>query len=260
MKNKQLLNICYKFFNRFINADELIVQLSNIDNKELTKEDIKKTKDLLSEIKSIIKNTFNEEDEYVIKRKEEYDRIISKLEGIPTEDEKIDFINKALENLKNDKEKDIDSYDRWSKVTDFINQNDYFNECFDSLSDYELLEFIAQNIKALFPPKLTQDEFDRLVKAGIENDEREWLWRLAFNYDNQDINFDSILDYFIDKKDAYYISESISSFGNCLSIDNIIDKINDKTLIDDLIIRKDVFKKFITDEQYNRLINKGKDN
>ena len=47
----------------------------------------------------------------------------------------------------------------------------YFNTCFDNLADYELLEFISQNIQAPFPPNLKQEEFERLVKVGIENDE-----------------------------------------------------------------------------------------
>ena len=67
-----------------------------------------------------------------------------------------------------------------------------------------------------------------------EQDKREWLWRLAFNYEKSNINFDSIVDYFIEKKDGYYIAELICAIGECLDIDVMIDKINDKELIEDL--------------------------
>ena len=84
----------------------------------------------------------------------------------------------------------------------------------------------------------SQEEFDKLVKVGIEKDEREWLWRLAFNYERSKINFDNIVDYFIKKKDGYYLAELISAIGECLNIDSIINKIVDKELIEDLKKKK----------------------
>ena len=44
MKNMKLLNICYKFFNRFITADKLIEELTNIDTTNLSKKDIEEQK------------------------------------------------------------------------------------------------------------------------------------------------------------------------------------------------------------------------
>ena len=256
MKNKELLNICYKFFNRFITADELIEELVNIDTRNLPKKDIEEQNKLIEEIKTIAKNTSNEMDEYVIQKKGKIKNMIDKFENIPKDDKNIDFLNKQLENLKKDYEKEMDSHERWFKITDCINKNSYFNKVFESLTDYELLEFIAQNISAPFPPNLTQEEFDRLVKIGIEKDEREWLWRLAFNYENRGINFDSIVEYFIKKKDGYYLAELISAVGGCLNIDKIIDMIDDKELIDDLINRKSVISYYVSEEQFNRLIGK----
>ena len=210
MKNKELLNICYKFFNRFITAEVLIEQLSNMDKTNLSESNIKETNKLIKDIKKIA-------------------------DDIPDK---------------------IDSYERWFEIADCINQNNYFNKTFESLTDYELLEFIAQNIQAPFPPKLTQEEFDKLVKAGIEKDEREWLWRLAFNYEDSNINFDGIIDYFISKKDGYYLAELISVIGASLDIDSIINKINDSELIEDLKERKEVIRHFVSEEQLNSLINK----
>ena len=255
MKNKELLNICYKFFNRYITSNELIEELSNIDMTNLSQGDKKETNKLIKDIKIIVNNIPNEKDEYVIKEKENIKELIKKFEQI-SNDNNDDFINQTLENLKNDYKKEVDSHERWFAITTCINDNDYFNNIIESLTDYEFLEFIAQNIRAPFPPNLTQEEFNKLVKAGIEKDEREWLWRLAFNYENREINFDEIIDYFIDKKDGYYLSELISAIGNELNIDSIIEKINDKELIEDLKSRKDVIIDYLSDEQYNKLIEK----
>ena len=256
MKNKELLNICYKFFNRFITTDKLIEELTNVDTTNLSKRDIEEQKKLIEEIKTIARNTPNEIDKYVIQKKEQIKKMIDKFERIPKDDKNIDFLNKRLENLKKEYEKEMDSHERWYKITNCINKNNYFNEVFESLTDYELLEFIAQNISAPFPPVLTQEEFDRLVKIGIEKDEREWLWRLAFNYENRNINFDSIVEYYIKKKDGYYLAELISSVGECLNIDKIIDIINNKELIEDLKKRKSVISYYVSEEQFNRLIGK----
>ena len=256
MKNKELLNICYKFFNRFITADKLIEELTNMDKIDLSKKDIEEQKKLIKEIKTIAQNIPNEIDEYVIQEKDQIKNMIDRFENIPKDDKNLDFLNKHLENLKKDYEKEMDSYERWFEITDCINKNSYFNKVFESLTDCELLEFIVQNISATFPPNLTQEEFDRLVKIGIEKDEREWLWRLAFNYENRSINFDSIVEYFIKKKDGHYLSELISAVGENLNIDKIINMIDAKELIEDLKDRKSVISYYVSEEQFNRLIGK----
>lgn len=256
MKNKELLNNCYRFFNRFITADELIEELINMDTSNLFEEDIEEQNKLIEGIKTIAKNIPNEIDEYVIKKKESIMNIIKKFEDITQDNKNLDFLNRQLETLKKDYEKVIDSHERWFSITSYINKNEYFNNVFDSLTDYELLEFIAQNIQAPFPPQINQDDFEKLVKVGIENDEREWLWRLAFNYEGMNINFDSIVDFFIKEKDGFYLTELINAIGECLNIDDIINKINDKELIIDLKERKDVISSYVSEEQLNKLISK----
>lgn len=224
MKNKELLNICYKFFNRFITSDTLIEQLSNIDKTNLSKNDIDETNKMIKNIKKIANDIPN--------------------------------IDNQVNSLKKDYASEIDSQERWAAIVDYIDKNSYFIKTFESLTDYELLEFIAQNIKAPFPPNLTQDEFDKLVKVGIERDEREWLWRLAFNYERKKINFDEIADYFIMKKDGYYLIELISAVGECLNIDSIVDKIEDKELIENLKKRKEIISYYMSEEQFNKLVGK----
>ena len=253
MENKEFLNICYKFFNRFILLTKLIELLENMDK---TTYDKNKIDEIIDNLKKIDKEVPNSIDEYVIKKKENLKRMIDRLESIPKNNENIDFINNMLNDLKKEYDKEIDSHERWSKVMDCITKNDYFNKLFDSLTDYELLEFIAQNINAPCPPQISQEKFDKLVKVGIENDKREWLWRLAFNYEFSKMNFDKIVDYYIEKKDSYYLVELISAVSQCLDIDSIIDKIKDKEVIEYLIKNESIIREYVKEEQFNKLIDK----
>ena len=259
MKNKELLNICYKYLNRFINASELVNKLSDINIELYSKKDKKEIDKFILGLEKVIRKYPNKEDSFIINEKKKIKELISKFENIP---EKVDdkktkeYIDKQIKALNKDYERVVDSQDRWIAVSDYITSNKYFNNIFESLTDYEMLEFIAQYISAPFTPNFTQEEFDRLVNVGIDKDEREWLWRLAFNYENRGIKFDLIVDYFILKKDDYYLSELISAVGECLDIDSIIDKISDKELIKGLKERKNVLESFVSEEQYNRLIEK----
>ena len=248
MMNKDLLNICYKFFNRYITSLELVEQLEGLEEKEV--------KEIIKNVQRIIKEVPNVEDEYIIKKRQKTKELIKKIEQVPKEDEEFEFLNKSLEGIKEELNRELDCQDRWFKIADYINNNDYFNKCFDSLSDYELLEFICQNMCAPFPPQLKEEEFNKLVQVGIEKDEREYLWRLAFNYENSGFDFMPIADYFIKVKDGQYLAELIDIVGMHLDIDKIIDKVNDKKIIDDLNAGKPFLKKRITEEQFARLNEK----
>ena len=247
--NKDLLNICYKFFNRFITSEELLKQL-----KDLKKN--KETDEIISNVARIIKEVPNIEDEFVKAKKEKMETLMGKLAQVPEDEEEFEFINKSLNNLKKESKKEIDCHERWFKIVDYINENDYFNKCFDSLSDYELLEFICQNIQAPFPPQIDNETFNKLVKVAIEKDEREYLWRLAFNYENSDFDFEQIADYYLKVKDGYYLAEFIDILGERLDIEKIIDRVNDKKMIEDLIAGKSFLKKYITEEQFDKLNKK----
>ena len=123
MKNKELLNICYKFFNRFITADKLIEELTDMDTTDLSKKNIEEQKKLIKEIKTIAQNIPNEIDEYVIQKKDQIKNMIDRFENIPKDDKNLDFLNKHLENLKKDYKKEMDSHERWLKITDCIIKN-----------------------------------------------------------------------------------------------------------------------------------------
>ena len=249
MKNIELLNVCYKFFNRFILSNDLVDILDNMDDKEVKK--------IVKGIKKIIKDIPDEEDEQVINEKEKIKKLIERFEEIQKNDNS-DFIAEELEKLKKDYDRKRDSYKRWNEICKYITSNDYFNECFDNLSREELLEFLCQYIKAPMPPNLTEEEFSDLINLAIEKDKREYLWRLGFNYSMSGLDLNPIMDYFVKVKDGYYIAESICAFSDAIDIDRLVDNINDKDLIEDLISRKDIIKPYVTKEQANRLLSKLK--
>ena len=257
MKNMELLIICYKFFNMFITADKLIEMLENIDKSNLSKKELESTNELINKIKEIANNIPNEEDEFVKNRREKIKSVIEKIKSVSLDDkEKEEYINERIKDLEKDYNAEMDSEERWTAIVEYINENKYFNECFDSLTDFELLKLISNYINVPFPPKITEEKFQDLVKVGIENDKREYLWRLAFNYEDSGFNFNSIIDYYIKVKDGYYLVELISAIGEYLDIDSIIDKINDKELMEYMIKYKGLIDHQATEEQINKFKEK----
>ena len=104
----------------------------------------------------------------------------------------------------------------------------------------ELLEFITQYISVPMPPRIDQDLFDEMVEAGIKEDKREALWRLVFNYVGRNKDFTRVEDYFIEKSDAYYLTELISIEEKELNMEKLEKKIkntNDEKFINDCLER-----------------------
>lgn len=51
-----LVNIIYRYANRFINSDELVELLAKIDKTKFSTSEVKEIEKLLEEVKKIIKN------------------------------------------------------------------------------------------------------------------------------------------------------------------------------------------------------------
>ena len=247
--NKEMLNLCYKFFNRFITAAELVDAFDKLDIKD------KEFIGFRNDLKDLVKSIPNIEDEYVKNEKAKLKNIIDKLSNVPKEEE-FKKLNEHVDSLKKDYEREFDSHERWFKITEFIDENEYFNKCFDKLSKYEFLELIAQYICAPFPPQISEEEFVELIKEGIKHDEREWIWRMALNYEHSGFDFTLISDYFIKVKDGYYLVELICAVKDSLDIDAILDKLEDKVLIEDVKERKSILDNCLTKKQMVKLMNK----
>lgn len=233
-----LVSLMYKYINRFINSDELLESLEELDLNNFTDEEKASIKKLIDDIKSIKDKIPNEVDEIEKNRLEINEKYVNGIDKIlqnnTLENKLKEKFLKIREGLLEDKKKVKDGGKLYESLFTLLADNDLINYYCDLLNDYELLEFIAQYISVPMPPQISQEKFDKIVKVGIENDEREWLWRLAFNYNEKNKDFSLIEDYFIEKRDDYYLTELISA---------VRDDLNMKKLKKKVIATKD--KKFI---------------
>lgn len=233
-----LVTLMYKYINRFINSDELLESLEELDLNNFSKEEKISINKLIDDIKTIKDKTANEIDEIEKNRLETIERIVSNINIILESDnlekdlrEKIEYRKKYL---LEDKKKVKDGGKLYESIYILLADNKLINHYWESINDYELLEFIAQYISVPMPPQIDQEKFNDLVKVGIKNNEREWLWRLAFNYNRKNKDFSLIEDYFIEKKDSYYLTELISAVREDLDMKKLKEKVlatNDKKFI-----------------------------
>lgn len=223
-----LVQLMYCYINKFINIDMLIDELESINFANYTDDEISIIKQLIMDVKKIRDTIPNEINEIEKQRITTIDRILRSFEDTKpdgTVDAKTkEFIDKELTQLKKAKSITKDGGRLYHEVFMLMTKHTLVNKYARQMNDKELFEFITQYIFAPLPPQLTQEEFDALVKVGISEDKRELLWRLAFNYNQKNIDFSKIEDYFIEKRDDYYLIELISAVGEDLDIDSLIQK------------------------------------
>lgn len=163
------------------------------------------------------------------------------VEHSKSNDKKINlFFKKQHDNLLKEKGRIRDGGKLYESLFNLLTNNPLIISYAKKMNNDQLLDFIAQYISVPIPPEINQEKFDDLVKAGIKADKREALWRLAFNYNRKKINFSLIEDYFIKKRDSYYLIELISAVQEDLDIDEIIQKVmstKDKKFINDFFKR-----------------------
>ena len=102
------------------------------------------------------------------------------------------------------------------------------------MTTHELMLLITWYIRMNYPPNIDEELFHELVEDAIHSEDNlENVWRLAMNYDEYDYNYDLIDKFFIDSKDAYYISEYMSGVlqVNQEKIANMLMEQGDKELI-----------------------------
>ena len=223
------VNIVYRYVNRFINSEELTNHLENIDKNKFSKEEVKQLEQLLEELKIIIETVPIEIDEVETNRINTRNHLLETLEKIKTnektEEDLKKFATEKYESLLKDKKKIRDSGPRYEKIYDVLVNNSVYIDYCENMTDLELLEFITQYISAPITPNIDQETFDCLVNVAIKEDKREALWRLAFNYNHKEKNFEKIENYFIEKRDEYYLIELISAVREDLDMDKLVDKV-----------------------------------
>lgn len=205
----ELVSIMYKYINRFINADKLINMLKEMDLSIYSKEESKEISNLIVKITNAMSNIPNEIDEEEINRLSHLGRILETFENFDNEkyEKNEEDLNKMYQILLRTKEQKRDCSKLYDELSKLLTQNMLVNKYLSKMSDIELLDFIKEYISSNRPIIIDQDRFNRLANIAIEGDKRETLWRLAFNYVNKNKNFSLIEDYFIEKRDTFYLTE-----------------------------------------------------
>jgi len=249
--------ICKEYLNRYINSAELLNRLKELNLSGLSEANMTSLNALVISIESIVNETSDETDELVkteIRKNKEnistIETIVKKNKEVPQD--LLDYLARQKEEL----EKPRDNFERWGMICDAITQNKYYQESFAALTDADLLSLIAQDIKAPRPIQIDAEKFNRLVDAGIAGDQRESLWRLALNYAEQDFDFQRIVDFYFEKNDLWYLTELISAIGEKLNIQNILDRLEELEAIKHFIESRTVLNNYVTPEQFEALEKK----
>lgn len=111
-------------------------------------------------------------------------------------------------------------------------------------------------------PKIRQEQFDNIVDYIMENEihggnPKELVWRLCGCYEG--LNFNKVIDIFVDTKDAYYISELVSYVNGNLDQEYLVKKMietNDLKFIDETMKNANGAMVYSLDEKY---LNKIRD-
>lgn len=199
-----LVNIVYRYANRFINSEELINHLETLDRNKFSKIENEGINKLIKEVREIIKNVPIKIDQVEIKRLSSINHLLDSLNDIKLdnlkEEETKKFIEKKRKSLLEDQERIRDSGPRYEALYNCLVENEVYTKYCRKMNDFELLEFITQFISVPITPNISQETFDDLVLVGIKEDKRESLWRLAMNYNQKRKDFSKIEDYFIKKE------------------------------------------------------------
>lgn len=171
-------------------------------------------------------------DDEEIRRRKETDKIINILEKILNNPDSTDkkFLDKLREKYKSFKEQEMikrDSGNRYVEIDNYLENCDLFKKYYNNMSDEELLNFITNYIKMPNPFKLSTEKLDDLIEIGLKQNNKEKLWRLAFNYAEYGIDTSKIEDYYINERDDYYLIELISAIKEYLNVDEVMDKVLD---------------------------------
>lgn len=174
-----LVNIVYRYVNRFINSEELLALLKAIDESSFSAEEIVEIDKLLDKVENIIRTVPIEIDNEERNRIASINRILNTLEKVKDNKENnqevLDIVQRQYDNLIREKKKVRDSGPRYIELSKSLTTNKTYISYCQKMNPKELLEFITQYISVPMPPRIDQDLFDEMVEAGIKEDKREAL-------------------------------------------------------------------------------------
>lgn len=157
------------------------------------------------------------------------------LELYPSDKDEINKIIKDINKIINGK---LNEEEKKLKIEEYLLKNKYYYNTAINMTPLEVATMIGSLFYLRRLPKIDQEYFNELVDACIQNDEKEYAWRLALNYNNI-FDMDKIETYFINIKDSYYLSELISILDspNYNRITTKLIESKDKELINNVISR-----------------------
>lgn len=122
-------------------------------------------------------------------------------------------INKMIDKINDVISSTLLEIERDSKIEKMLFEWDYYLKVATSMTPFEVANMIGDLFYLQYKPHIDQEYFDDMVDTLKEKDEREYLWRLALNYERM-FDMDKIETYFINVKDSYYLAELISIQDN----------------------------------------------
>lgn len=225
----EILNLMYKYINRFITLEKLLEELNNVDITKYKKSEQKEIKELINKLNNINETIPNETDEREKARQLGADRIIKELNEAIKKMKNPDDVVKVQEHIKeieDSKKEKKDGGERFNKTFETLTTNKLINRYTENMTKDEMLDFITQYIHVELPPKLSNEELEELITIGINRKNKEKLWRLAFNYENSRNDFKRIIDYYVEEKDYWYLGELMSALYGKIDFDYIKQEVN----------------------------------
>lgn len=143
---------------------------------------------------------------------------------------------KEISNIINEINNIISSDKSREELEEYLLNNNYYKETAKSMTPLDVANMIGESFSSKKLPEIDQEFFNNMADSLIKEKDREYLWRLALNYNNE-FDMDKLETYFIDTRDTYYLTELISVLDepNYYRIANKLLDTKDKEFISDII-------------------------
>lgn len=236
----EIVDLWYKYQNRFINGNELLEYLEEFKNRGYN------TDEISANIKKVILEIPNEIDDVIKEEHKNLNKILKnseKIKNTQMDDNLREKIEKKYQEVLKEKEKIKDGGKRFDSILNILEENNYINNYLLNMTDKEMFDLITHYIKVPKPLEINDKKFVDLVNLGIEEEKKEGLWRLAFNYEDYNFDYGKIEDYFIELRDVFYLTELVCAVKESLDIISLVKKV--------LSTNDNKFIKNVTNTLYN---------
>lgn len=148
--------------------------------------------------------------------------------------------------------------DEKDRLINLISTNKLYKTLAGKMNTQDIMFLLTSYIYCPRVPKVSQENFNALVIAAINSDDRlENVWRLGMSYDGAGLDYSLLDKFYVDSKNSWYLSEYISCIKQVdqQKITNMVLETKDKTFISDLL--KDNFIQTHLDGQYQTALTEA---